>query len=318
MAGSKQQESMDIDDDINDSSKAEIVPTSRRGMRIGNIIGGFLRWLIILLWAFHILVLAMCCLATWKGLELSRYSDRAGPVAIIWLIIANTATPTAIVLLINNVTAYYEEIQSWQVAYITWGVGCSLAWCALAVLDCMKQKDAFHGLAKSLLRPFGVKVSESGSSPLWAIPLVAGAPALIAGFMANFMFEERYIIQCNADYEVVSDMCFDDGICCVSVRLQTEWTTFMTSLASTILASWGLVRAIGYFICLNADFVVLNTVNKRSTKKMFQEFVSSVSGRHLMRETIIMAEREETERSKHFATFSGSPKDTEGDKKTNV
>jgi hypothetical protein len=78
------------------------------------------------------------------------------------------------------------------------------------------------------------------------MPLLATAPAMVAGFFANYILDIKYLLKCDTSYVDRSEMCFDD-VCCVAYDSHSEWISFMSSLASTLLAIWGVIKVIGVF-----------------------------------------------------------------------
>merc|ERR1712062_325446 len=160
--------------------------------------------------------------------------------------------------------------------------------------------EAQKKLAKWLLYPFGIKPSDAGDSDYWSIPLVSFAPAMVAGFLANFFLETKYLFECDKSlYDSISDVCFDEeGVCCMAISSHTAPITFMASLASTILAAWGVVKTIGYLICIADDEVVIdNKEEEEKTKAMVKTVMRSPSVRKMMRETIDLAKEEETKKA---------------------
>eukprot|EP01083_Nonionella_stella_P303249 1049033_1 len=94
--------------------------------------------------------------------------------------------------------------------------------------------------------------SYGGLGRYFVFPALASAlPAIICGFIANFVWEEKFIIKCSDDTQNTHDLCFDDerGCCGVvsSHELQFMYA-FIGSLSSNILATWAIIRILGYII----------------------------------------------------------------------
>jgi len=213
-------------------------------------------------------------------------------------------TSVFIVVIINIIGEMFPEIQSWEVCYIMWSLCVSIAyWIQIVLLEIMRKEDkaaAKDTMSKWLLYPFGIKPSEAGDSNRWSIPLVSFAPAMVAGFLANFILEEKYVFQCDhSAYDSISDVCYhDEGVCCIAISSHTAPITFMASLASTILAAWGVIKAIGHLICISDDNVVIDHTEEL---EMMQRVLSTPSGRKLMKESIATMEEEETKKAESEA-----------------
>merc|ERR1712130_315086 len=115
-----------------------------------------------------------------------------------------------------------------------------------------------------LLWPFGCSAGPDDHVLEWLIPLVSFAIAIVGGFFANYALDERYLLQCDPTY--TDGMCFEE-LCCQPVGSHeiTESNRFLGDLASNILAGWGVVKALTYFILQNDQNVSL----KESTKSLF-------------------------------------------------
>merc|ERR1719242_1564448 len=174
-------------------------------------------------------------------------------------------------------------------------------------------------VAKWLLKPFGVNPSQqSQRSIFWSIPLVSLAPSMVAGFLANFFLETKYLIACDQSlFDPISDVCFhEEGVCCMVISSHTKPITFLASMASTILAAWGVVKGIGLLICSADDHVEIDeTEEEEKFKKMLKKVMrESQSVRKIMRETINSAEENETKKPKSEAgrtSFSIDDKEEE-------
>merc|ERR1719242_1187291 len=158
-------------------------------------------------------------------------------------------------------------------------------------------------VAKWLLKPFGVNPSQqSQRSIFWSIPLVSLAPSMVAGFLANFFLETKYLIACDQSlFDPISDVCFhEEGVCCMVISSHTKPITFLASMASTILAAWGVVKGIGLLICSAEGYeteeeekikdiakkVMEEVMAKEKIEKITKKVMGSPSGRNILRQSI--------------------------------
>jgi len=205
-------------------------------------------------------------------------------------------TTASIVVTINIVGDMYHEIQSWEVCYITWSICVSIAYWISAVFY-EDTVDPRNRASKWLLRPFGIKPSDAKDSFMWSITLVSFAVAMVAGFLANFALEKKYHFQCHhSEFDSISDVCYkNEEICCIAISSHTKPITFLSSLASTILAAWGVIKVIGYLICISDP----NVVEDHTEEVM--EILESVKGSQsllkMLKETIDLAQKEEAKKA---------------------
>merc|ERR1719203_1482904 len=193
---------------------------------------------------------------------------------IIFLILSLSAimTPLIVVYFLNSQWFdVYDELQSWQGSYCIWGFSCGILILIFAINSLFRINKKFvEKLEDWLLFPFGIVVAredKDGNKKKgkrkrawpWLIPLVSVAVSIVIGFILNFAFEERFLLQCNDSYDGDADLdhgiCYEHGedvFCCrpKSSHNPQEGTRFLGDLASNILAAWAVVRAIGYFICI--------------------------------------------------------------------
>merc|ERR1719242_1832036 len=137
-------------------------------------------------------------------------------------------------------------------------------------------------VAKWLLKPFGVNPSQqSQRSIFWSIPLVSLAPSMVAGFLANFFLETKYLIACDQSlFDPISDVCFhEEGVCCMVISSHTKPITFLASMASTILAAWGVVKGIGLLICSAYDY---QTEEEEKIKDIAKKVMEEVMAKEKM------------------------------------
>ena len=99
-------------------------------------------------------------------------------------------TPITVVYLLNNVGQFDDEIQSWQIGYISWGCCTGLLWIAVV----LQQQNIFNKIdvKKWMLYPFHMAPNCARLDLFWwATPLIATAPATVIGFLANHYLDEK-------------------------------------------------------------------------------------------------------------------------------
>ena len=89
--------------------------------------------------------------------------------------------------------------------------------------------------------------------------MVSLAPGMIIGYIANYFNNNNY-----DNYQWICDSSFQsnyntfclNGICCQIVQTQRDLFEIVPKIASSALATWGIVKAIGFFISkYDADIV---------------------------------------------------------------
>merc|ERR1719382_1892891 len=164
----------------------------------------------------------------------------------------------------------WDEIQSWMVSYIVWGVSSYTIFC---VLLCAQSKQitqsgpsGFDTMMNVVLKIIGVDfggvsiMAWSQANPMdpkfWAIlclfpSLASLLPAAIAGFIANFILEERFELSCDGIEENTDDCAVvtTDGCCeIISSHAAENMYGFLGGMASSILATWGIIQIFGFLI----------------------------------------------------------------------
>ena len=192
------------------------------------------------------------------------------------MFIGLAVAPVMIVCIILFHTDIYSEVQSWMIAYITWGaITFILIYIFIIALFGVKDKKKSDKLTKIntniILYIVGVdlgkidirdKIENSdvlevvkGKDMALAVlmmipPCAALLPSAIAGFLANYVLEEKFELKCKDDF-VNEDICFDTSYGCCEVVSSHNWRnmySFMGALASNILASWAVIRIAGYLL----------------------------------------------------------------------
>jgi len=202
-------------------------------------------------------VLATCATLQ-RGLVASAQRKRINVVLsqTLAFAIGPMITPGLIVFILNDVTDSYPEIQSWQCAYILSGVTVGVVGITnLLYADWYHYGDEVKNRQfwDLLLLPFGFK-SGNESTDIFILPLLSLAPAIVGGYIANFILERKYILECDEQYNPISTMC-EDGVCCITVSSHESWFDFMPKLGGSVVTAWGAVKFIGIFIMTYGEFV---------------------------------------------------------------
>eukprot|EP01084_Bolivina_argentea_P304015 524980_1 len=176
----------------------------------------------------------------------------------------------------------YDEIQSWNVAYIVWGIILYCMICLIIVLLINDEREwskvIMHHLFSVISIIIGVDFGDfslteavKSSDAMLAItvalifPAVSALlPAAVAGFTANFILEEKFELKCSEDI-TNTDWCFKSEYgCCdiISSHDVNNSYAFIGGLASNVLAIWAVIRIVGYLIS-NA-FPTLSVYAKRT------------------------------------------------------
>ena len=177
-------------------------------------------------------------------------------------------TPPIIVYLVLlkwiNYEAWNAEIQSWMIAYITWGVFTYLFILIIWIFGVLEKLAAAKKMVFCIFWISGIEFDFIEASKLftrhWKFVILTVAifpalaallPSIIIGFIANYIVEEQFILDCGED--VTNDtLCFsDDGYGCCEVISSHDIRnsyTFIGGLASNILATWAIIRLVGYLM----------------------------------------------------------------------
>jgi len=213
--------------------------------RLPRRLGKFLQRALHLSWALHLHLFLCCvfpciyCVGIYRARTCIEYST------IAFSILSMFTTPFVVTLyLINEVGDFYPEVQSWQVSYCVWGCSCGVL--SIIGLIC-KEKGIVSKFQNWILWPFGISVSNDAHTSIWAIPLVSVAVSIVGGFVANYALEQRFLLNCGSSYS--EGMCYHD-VCCQPVGSHqfVESGRFVGDFASNILAAWGVVKGLAYFI----------------------------------------------------------------------
>ena len=247
----------DIDDEIDDPGDVQEISKGEAALRK---VGRFVYFMVMIVYGLHILLLwpFYCILCSEK--RNSSLLFQKIPIEDTFYgfsILLTTSTVLAIVAVLE----IYPEIQSWMVAYIGWCafVVFYLFNRALTVYSIFSERQICGNNPKTVKAGnFVIKyvvgvVIEKHTENNYTRPLamVGGLfPALIVGLIANYVLEERYILQCS-DEILEEDAQFCKGsVCCTIVSSHTGYFyEFAGVLASRLIASFGIVRIIGWLFC---------------------------------------------------------------------
>eukprot|EP01084_Bolivina_argentea_P288639 495455_1 len=253
---------------------------------IVRLLGKIIAWFIAIFLALHCLLTAPLGALIWSltRSECFKYSGSLIFVAIVIGYLGIVITPGVIVHIILTKTDLYNEWQSWMVVYIIFGIISFLITNAYFILNYFQR---YHEtLSKVVLLIIGVDfgdfdVFEVFDKPeddwkvsdftvvggiLFIFPALASLlPAIICGFIANFVWDEKFQLKCSGDI-INDDLCFESQHGCCDVISSHDYQSsyvFIGGLASNILATWAIIRIVGYLL-VNA-FSVLS-LHARRTK----------------------------------------------------
>ena len=172
-------------------------------------------------------------------------------------------SPITIVSCLLLETEQWDEIQSWMISYLAWGIF------SFSISIAVVRAHAWgnHSQVKSILDvvafvigvDFGdfdlSNASQSGTVirfSLWFLfPALASVlPCAACGYIANFVLEKKFELKCSEDITASdSTICFDDSYgCCevISSHDAESSSSFLGGMASNILAVWAIIRICGY------------------------------------------------------------------------
>ena len=146
-----------------------------------------------------------------------------------------------------------------MIAYIGWISIIMIQWSA----DCIRQLYKSHkfGVLLTMMRMklLGINLLQKKSlfgswkEDLWIIPITSLLPAAVIGFLANHILEEKFLLECDAKLKS-GDICYENGeACCIVISSHhfDHLFDFAGKLASNILAAFGVIRIIGWFMITN-------------------------------------------------------------------
>jgi len=221
-------------------------------------LGKFLQYALYATWVlhFHALILLCCPMVFCCESCISNLGLCGECVEMLIVLMAFSfmfATPYVVTLyLINEVGGLYPEVQSWQISYCIWSTSCGILMMILIIggQKSKSRREFQHFFQNLILKPFGARSGSDDDIIMWLVPLVSFAIAIVGGFFANYALDERYLLKCDPTY--TDGMCFEE-LCCrpIGSHEVAESSRFAGDLASNILAGWGVVKGLTYFILMN-------------------------------------------------------------------
>jgi hypothetical protein len=163
------------------------------------------------------------------------------------------------------------ELVSWEWGYSGWTTGmlvlivCDMIYLRSQVLQGKDGDKAENQFCALLLRPFGVKgVEQAGGSYQWSFPLVALLGAQIFFFAAEWLNTSNPLLLCN-----ISPINGTDAINCPPFTIYSQGakhccivddrtfiaTSLIGQVGGNILAGYGFVKSIAWFILWGTDDV---------------------------------------------------------------
>eukprot|EP01084_Bolivina_argentea_P124989 221482_1 len=269
---------------------------------VRRIFGKILLFILLFVTIIHIIILApigiamQCCFSKINHAKIRASTQRIAiftfcdGLSWVFMFIGLMILPLFAVWVMLSQFDFYDEIQSWMIAYIVWGTSSfTLLVIFVVALRLEEQKsERLINVSKNIIFYIvGVDlgkldvidiIDRSGffelikgdfaSIVLMMLPPCASLlPAAIVGFIANFVLEEKFFFKC--DREIVNeDICFNTSYgCCEVISSHNIENTyaFIGGLASNILATWAIIRFSGYLLVnANANFSVY--ANRRINK----------------------------------------------------
>ena len=245
------------------------------GLRMIRLLGIIVAVVSSLIIAIHIL--PSFCLFSCIWLPITVYLDKSDAkwhdadwVGILYFILCATGlifVPLIIVYVVLlgvlDIDEWNDEIQSWMIAYISWGIISFIITISLTGMV-LADRDEIKKFMEMIFFIIGVDFVDIDVKTLYysdvkfavcvvlVFPsLAALLPSAIVGFIANYVLEEKFELKCS-DSIVNDELCFNnDGYgCCEIISSHDARNTysFMGGLASNILATWAIIRIIGYLM----------------------------------------------------------------------
>eukprot|EP01083_Nonionella_stella_P138934 422916_1 len=235
--------------------------TISNGEKALRTIGTLVYVLVMMVYRFHITLLSpflVCCSCCRQRIKSSSWLFEKIPIedSIYGTSILLT---TFLVLLAIFLLDIYSEIQSWMIAYMAWCIyvvmysfnrACTVYSIFSKREICGMKARNVQGLNLIIKYVVGVEVENKAVNNYTRLLAVVGGlfPALLAGLIANYILQEKYTLKCSKDFS--SEIC-EGPICCklISSHEIKYFYQFIGVLASRIIASFGIVRLIGWLFC---------------------------------------------------------------------
>ena len=146
----------------------------------------------------------------------------------------------------------YDDIQSWMVAYMTWGL-CSC--CYYVRLAMLLGDKTFLTSFDWLWKVVGIEMPvDMRMDKLYlCVHLASLLPAAVAGFVANFAMQEKFDLLCNDDLDIfdATVLCTTDSATCCGLvsswKLETSYA-FVGKIISNVLGVFAFVRLLAWLM----------------------------------------------------------------------
>eukprot|EP01083_Nonionella_stella_P131629 400062_1 len=170
-------------------------------------------------------------------------------IVFLFPIVLYTLIPVTVCLLLLLVFGVYDEIQSWMIAYMIWGICISIYWFLYATH--IRGSGFLKHMNAMLWKIVGIDLPEDkqGDKGFISIILASLLPAMTAGFIANFMLEEKFMLECHVNTK--GNICVNSGKeCCevISSHDITNMYLFFGSLVSNILGVFAVIRIVAFLL----------------------------------------------------------------------
>eukprot|EP01083_Nonionella_stella_P049819 132716_1 len=144
-------------------------------------------------------------------------------------------SPAIIVFSVLSSTDMWDEIQSWMISYIAWGIASFL----------------FTSLYLSVTLLHAGNSTIAVMFMMFLLPSFAILfPSAVIGFLANFILEEKFVLECGDDI-TAEYLCFEEEYGCCEVISSHDYRNtyeFVGGLASNVIATWAVIRVVGYLV----------------------------------------------------------------------
>eukprot|EP01084_Bolivina_argentea_P197289 338116_1 len=191
-----------------------------------------------------------------------------------------TVTPFVVIYTILS-NEHYNEIQSWMIGYIVWGIMSYISSTIYIATIAFEAHMTTTYVNNIILLIAGVDFGNIDQRKILRSTRVAGSwiavtclfPSLssllasaICGFIANYVLEEQFQLECSED--IRNEFCFHSNSGCCNIvsshdgELSNSYS-FLGGLASNIVASWGLIRICGYVLAHSTKRLAMYAQRKR-------------------------------------------------------
>eukprot|EP01083_Nonionella_stella_P214907 773946_1 len=239
------------------------------------------------LFIFSILIM-LCALKCESNLDGHDTVEKITVFLFYFLMLSGLiASPIVVCYLILTETEMYDEIQSWMIAYIVWGIFTFMVLTTYTILTIIlqgrKQKKYLRTVNRiiffivaidfgafdiiSMLSAKNVYIEDIFSGQAMGLvtfflqmPIASLLPSAVCGFIANYILQEKFELKCRTEI-VNTNICFNSlEYGCCEVISSHNWMNsyaFMGRFASNILAVWAIIRICGYLLAnARSDYAI--------------------------------------------------------------